>query len=89
MANFDSGVYGYVYAEATVQVAFPVDKNGACDINCHQCWFFRRSYQTCGLNGAVCQYPQKYVGDQCPLKLAEQIEPNNNNKTEETNNESN
>ena len=28
MANFDSGVYGYVYAEATVQVAFPVDKNG-------------------------------------------------------------
>ena len=71
MANFDSGVYGYVYAEATVQVAFPVDKNGSCDINCHQCWFFRRSYQTCGLNGAVCQYPQKYVGDNCPLDIEE------------------
>lgn len=89
MANFDSGVYGYIFAEATVHVAFPVDKYGRSSVNCNQCWFFRRNYQTCGLNGAICQYPQKYVGDQCPLKLAEQIESNNNNNMEETNNESN
>ena len=60
--DFDSG-------EATVDVFFPVDKRGAADVCCYQCWYFRRNYQTCGLNGEICQYPSKFVGSMCPLKL--------------------
>ena len=66
--SFDSGVSRYIRATATVEVFFPVDSKGNADISCKQCWFFRRQSQTCGLNGAVCQYPEKYVGGRCPLQ---------------------
>ena len=72
MANFETGVASYVHAQATVDVFFPVDWKGNADISCNQCFFFRRNYSTCGLNGEVCQYPQKYVGASCPLKLVEE-----------------
>ena len=71
MANFETGVASYVHAQATVDVFFPVDGKGNADISCNQCFFFRRNYSTCGLNGEVCQYPQKYVGSWCPLKPVE------------------
>lgn len=67
MPNFDSGVKEYIVAEATVRVHFPVNFQDRADVSCNQCQFFRRSTQLCGLNGAVCEYPQKYVGSQCPL----------------------
>ena len=73
MANFDSGVKDYIHAQATVDVFFPVDWKGNADICCDQCYFFRRSYKTCGLNGEVCQYPSKCVGGSCPLHYAEEI----------------
>ena len=69
--HFDSGVADYVRAYAVVRVAFPIDDKGIADVNCYQCPFFRRSYSTCGLNGSVCQYPSKYVGDNCPLDIEE------------------
>lgn len=68
MANFDSGIKDYIHTQATVDVFFPVDWKGVADICCDQCFFFRRMYKTCGLNGEVCQYPNKYVGGSCPLK---------------------
>ena len=71
MANFDSGVADYVRAYAVVRVGCPIDYKGNADVNCYQCPFFRRSYCICGWNGAVCQYPQKYVGDNCPLDIEE------------------
>ena len=82
MAEFESGVASYVHGQATVDVFFPVDWKGNADICCYQCWYFRRNYQTCGLNGEICQYPSKYVGSLCPLKFIE-------NEQEESNNESN
>ena len=72
MATFESGVADYLHCQATVDVFFPIDYRGNADINCYQCFFFRRNYQTCGLNGEVCQYPQKYVGGSCPLKPVEE-----------------
>jgi hypothetical protein len=72
MANFDSGVASYIHAQAKVDVFFPVDFKGNADISCNQCYFFRRSYKTCGLNGEVCQYPEKYVGASCPLEVVEE-----------------
>lgn len=81
MADFESGVSEYIHAQAIVDVYFPVDFRGNADITCEQCYYYRRSYRTCGLNGEVCQYPNKYVGGSCPLHIAEE----NNNTMEEQN----
>jgi hypothetical protein len=71
MPNFDSGVLKYIIGRYTVEVGFPVDFKGNADISCKQCPYFRRTYSTCGLNGTVCAYPDKYVGDHCPLEREE------------------
>ena len=67
MSDFSSGVSDYVKAQAVVTVFFPVDAKGNADISCSQCYFFRESSKRCGLNWEVCAYPNKYVGDRCPL----------------------
>lgn len=67
--RFDSGVSAYIHARAEVDVYFPVDRRGSADVSCNQCRFFRRSYRSCGLNGAVCEYPDKFVGGACPLEI--------------------
>ncbi len=67
MPDFESGVSGYVHAQAVVNVYFPVDHRGAADICCRQCKFFRTSSNSCALNGEICAYPSKYVGENCPL----------------------
>lgn len=72
MANFESGVYGYVHAVATVDVFFPVDSKGNADICCKQCPFFSESGSKCRLNGSICAYPNKYVGDHCPLEKTDE-----------------
>lgn len=79
MANFETGIADYIHTQATVDVFFPVDWKGNADICCDQCYYFRRSYKTCGLNGEVCQYPNKFVGASCPLKP---VETENNNNME-------
>jgi len=76
LAKLDSGVKDYIRTRATVEIYFPVDWRGQADISCNQCFFFRRNYQTCGLNGEVCQYPNKYVGDGCPLEPVEDGDDN-------------
>lgn len=68
MANFESGVKSYIHAQATVDIFFPVDLKGNADISCNQCYYFRRQSRSCALNGEICQYPERYVGDSCPLK---------------------
>lgn len=69
MADFETGVSKYIHASAVVNVYFPIDLKGNADISCSQCYYFRRNYKTCGLNGEVCQYPEKFVGSECPLRL--------------------
>ena len=69
MANFDSGVKRYIFAEATVTVGFPVDFKDNADINCYQCNFFSRNNGICQLTKEVSEYPQKYVGSHCPLDI--------------------
>lgn len=72
MANFESGVSGYITGVATVKNDFPVDFKGNADISCEQCQFFRRNARACGLNGEICEYPNKYVGSRCPLNMIEE-----------------
>ena len=74
MANFDSGVKRYIRARAVVEVGFPVDWRDNADISCKQCPFFVRATQRCALNQAVVNYPERYVGENCPLELIEEEE---------------
>ena len=74
MSSFESGVAKYIKGRATVEVSFPVDFRGNADSSCSQCFFFREASRRCGLNGLVSQYPNKYVGDGCPLEMMEETE---------------
>lgn len=69
MANFDNGVASYIHASTVVDVFFPVDRRGNADISCEQCYYYRRQSRSCALNGEICEYPTRYVGSHCPLRL--------------------
>lgn len=67
MACFDSGVARFITAQAVVTVHFPVDFKGREAVCCGQCPYLSASGRTCQLNKAPVQYPDKYVGYDCPL----------------------
>lgn len=67
MANFDSGIARFITAKAVVTVHFPVDFKGREAVCCGQCPYLSASQRTCQLNKAPVQYPDKYVGYDCPL----------------------
>lgn len=67
MPNFESGVHHFIHVEATVCMHFPVDLRGRADVSCNQCEFLRRSSKSCALNGRIVQYPEHYVGADCPF----------------------
>lgn len=71
MANFDSGVASYVKAYAVVQVNFPVDDKGRADISCKQCPYLSASSRLCQLNKEPVAFPDRFVGDRCPLNEIE------------------
>ena len=71
MADFETGVSRYVKASVTVVVYFPVDGKGNEEINCYQCPLFHRTSSRCGVNDQLCAFPQKYVGQNCPLQREE------------------
>lgn len=77
MANFDSGVKSYIKATATVTVAFPVDFRDNADINCYQCRFFSRNNGICQLTKEISEFPQRYVGSNCPLNILEERKEEN------------
>ena len=67
MPDISRGVKEYIHARSLVEVSFPVDFHDRADICCHQCKYYRRNYRSCGLNGEICEYPDKYIGSRCPL----------------------
>lgn len=75
MANFDSGVKRYIKARVTLEVGFPVDWRDNAEIACKHCPFFVRATNRCGLTQDVVNYPERYVGESCPL---EPVEEDNN-----------
>lgn len=68
MANFESGVASYIKGQATVEVFFPVDQKGNAEICCRHCPYLSSNDRMCQLNKMPVAYPNKYVGDNCPLK---------------------
>jgi hypothetical protein len=68
MANFESGVASYIKAEAVIKVNFPVDEKGRAEIACKHCPYLSSNERMCQLNKEPVAYPNKFVGDMCPLR---------------------
>lgn len=71
MANFESGVASYVKSEAIIKVNFPVDEKGRAEIACKHCPYLSSNERVCQLNKEPVAYPNRYVGDKCPLREVE------------------
>ena len=67
MPTFETGVSGYIHATVTVKVSFPIDWRGNTDVKCAMCPYYGRTSQKCHLNGSIVEYPEKYIGSNCPL----------------------
>lgn len=76
MGKFDSGVKRYIKAIAVVEVGFPVSWRDSAEIACKHCKFFERAKSKCWLTQQVVNFPDGFVGSECPLE--EVIEENEN-----------
>ena len=65
---FESGVASYIRAEAVIKVNFPVDEKGRAEIACKHCPYLSSNERMCQLNKEPVAYPNKFVGDMCPLR---------------------
>lgn len=79
MADFSSGVSGYIVGEATVKVFFPKDLKGRENVCCCQCEYYSRTGKTCMLNKKIVAYPEHYIGQNCPLKFEDMETENSEN----------
>ena len=77
MSEFSRGVKEYIHATAMVEVTFPVDFRDNANVNCYQWKYYRHNYRSCGLNGEICEYPDKYIGSHCPLTFYTEEENQN------------
>lgn len=74
MADFSSGVKRFIKARCVVEVSFPVDWKDNPEIACKHCNFFVRATQRCGLTQQIVNFPERYVGECCPLeKVTEDV----------------
>lgn len=68
---FESGVASYIKAEAIIKVNFPVDEKGRAEIACKHCPYLSSNERMCQLNKEPVAYPNRFVGDMCPLREVE------------------
>lgn len=68
---FETGVSRYITGVAEVFNKFPVDNKGTPHISCTHCQFYAFTVPKCKLNGEICDFPDKYRGDRCPLYFSE------------------
>lgn len=68
MASFETGVKRYIKARAVVEVSFPVDWRENAEIACKHCNFFVRATQRCALTQTIVNFPERYIGTECPLE---------------------
>ncbi len=69
MADFESGVKSFIEGKAEIVVKFPVDFKDKADISCVQCPYLSSNERMCQLNKQPVQYPNRFVGYFCPLKI--------------------
>ena len=68
MANFESGVKGYVESQAIITVYFPIDSKDRTEIACKHCPYLSSNERMCQLNKQPVAFPNQYVGQMCPLE---------------------
>lgn len=71
MANFESGVSSYITGVCTIEVHFPVDSKGNAEICCKHCQYLSSNDRVCQLNKKPVAFPNKFVGESCPLQEKE------------------
>lgn len=64
-----NGVKSFIDGTATVVVHFPVDWQGRSFVCCVQCPYLSSSKRYCQLNQRPVQFPERYIGYDCPLNL--------------------
>lgn len=67
----ESGVRGYIKGSCTAENCFPVDWHGESYIDCMHCRYFRQTARRCGINGSIPEFPDRYIGSQCPMIFEE------------------
>lgn len=72
MRRFENGVQRFIRGEARVAVNFPVDWSDRAYVCCAQCPYLSSNERLCQLNKKPVQYPQKYIGYDCPLRFGEE-----------------
>lgn len=81
---FESGVSKYVACKAEVHMFFPIDERGKSMVCCALCSYYRKTINRCGLTEEVIPFPDRYVGDGCPL---EEIKEESNETVQTTESE--
>ena len=74
MSRFDDGIKRYIKAQVTLEVGFPVSWKDVPAIAWKHCPFYVRATKRCGLNQEIVNYPDNFVGHNCPLELVEDDE---------------
>ena len=74
MSRFESGVKRYIDGTVTVTIHFPVDFKDHEYVACEYCKLYSRSSRRCYLTGEILPFPEKYVGEDCPLRLEDRDE---------------
>ncbi len=64
---FENGVSGYITGIAEIKVNFPIDEKGRAEIACKHCPYLSSNERMCQLNKKPVAYPNKFVGQDCPL----------------------
>lgn len=72
--KFDSGVKGYVFGRAIVEMSFPVDFRGVIHACCGLCRYYGKSVGICRLTDERILYPETNVGNECPIEFNEREE---------------
>lgn len=74
MADYSSGVSGYIKGRTIIEVNFPVDTKGKASVCCAQCPYYGRYDRVCRLNGELTAFPDAYIGQRCPLTFENEEE---------------
>lgn len=70
--TFESGVKSYIVGTCQIEVNFPVNWKGEPDVRCEQCDYYSRTGHICQINKRIVEYPEKFIGSQCPLNFNEE-----------------
>lgn len=70
MANFDSGVKGYMIGACEIRQGFPIDHKNNYYIACKYCRFLI-SQRRCVITDELVPFPETHIGYNCPFEFNE------------------